>query len=494
MRNPFLRNFGALVTRHVLSKLLALLWMGYLSRALGVAVFGDYVMLLSLQYVFAFSAEMGTGPTLVRRVAHARAELPRCLKTLLGLRVMLGLAASVLFLATTAATPMRAELREGSCILALYLLVASVAAVGDATFAALEDLHVASAANIASSVAVIVSGVWMVSRGAGLRGAFWAQVAGGCAIGIAYVVAFGVRGIRPGGEVDRRFVGEFLWEAFRIGGPNALGAAYGRVDRLLLARFVDAGAAGLYHTATMMMKPLSDLYFAVVPPILFPAMTRVHKTSPQAFRELVRAALHVFQGLTVPAALVLCLYSSDAMGAVFGAPFAASGRALTILAVSLPCAVTGSVFSTVLLIEKRSSANLGLSALSIGLSLCLNLALIPRLGMPAAAISATATQLLMILLCGRQVGAVRNGFLPWSVYGQTTACCAAIAALAVALGTTVLPRLIQLAAVACCGLGLQSWLLWRRGAVQSFLQLIGEPVVDPGQDEELTQVLASIEN
>lgn len=115
--------------------------------------------------------------------------------------------------------------------------------------------------------------------------------------------------------------------------------------------------------------------------------------------ELYRLSTKWTLYLTVPLYLVICLASRELMTVVFGAEFAPGARALIILATGQMANVAMGTVGLLLIMTGRQTRWLLLSLVLLVVDLALNWLLIPRFGLPGAAL-ATAVSLSALFIAG----------------------------------------------------------------------------------------------
>jgi O-antigen/teichoic acid export membrane protein len=175
-------------------------------------------------------------------------------------------------------------------------------------------------------------------------------------------------------------------------------------DLIILRLFRDSATVGQYAAAYMLVSFLANLGttygFAVMPQVARSA------ADPGRLRTLVRGALVFALALTLPVAAGGLFTADGLVGLVFGGGYRESGLPLRILLWSVPLAWLRAVGQLTLVALGRQRAVLGVTAIGAFVTVALDLALIPRFGMPgAAAVTVVAEAVRLVAMLAVLAGA-----------------------------------------------------------------------------------------
>jgi O-antigen/teichoic acid export membrane protein len=183
-----------------------------------------------------------------------------------------------------------------------------------------------------------------------------------------------------------------------LGVAIVVGTIYFRADALILSLLKDSHDVGIYGVAYRfyeMTIPFPAFFLAPVFPLLSAAAVSV--AGPAEFLQLLQRSFDV---LVIAAVLVVAIslpLAPDLVDLVAGEEFADSAEPLRILMVGAAFAFLASLFLFALIALDRQRRVLSLTLVALVVNLVLNFALIPSFSYTAAAIIATATQLVIVI-------------------------------------------------------------------------------------------------
>lgn len=211
-------------------------------------------------------------------------------------------------------------------------------------------------------------------------------------------------------------------------------------DLLLLRAFEDSTTVGWYAAAYTLVSFFTNLgaTFAVS---VMPVLARLEKDA-ESERGLYQASLGAAAGVTLPLAAGGTMLATGIILLVYGEGFIAGGPALAVLLWTLPPAWFRMVAQSALVSRGRQADVLRATAVAAGLTVALDLVVIPRYGMLGAAWVTVGAETVRSLLTMRY--ASRMGLeLP----GMTRYWRVALAALAMVAVELALPDLPVVAAI-----------------------------------------------
>jgi O-antigen/teichoic acid export membrane protein len=262
-------------------------------------------------------------------------------------------------------------------------------------------------ANFIGTPATMVLSIAMLSVGLGLWGYLAAQVASA-----VIVMALMARMVwkltpkieQPSTEAARLplFEKEVVAFAAVLLGMQALEFVSGQSDRILLGIYLNAREVGIYSVAASMVA-FVGLFLQSINQIFAPTIAELfskgeHELLLRLYQTLTKWSL----GLTIPLAMGIMIFAKPLMG-IFGPDFREGWPVLAIATVGqlVSCGV-GSV-GLLLLMSDQQKRMVRAQAITVFLTVALNLILIPRIGLTGAAIATAATNVCLNLLWFRDV-------------------------------------------------------------------------------------------
>lgn len=190
---------------------------------------------------------------------------------------------------------------------------------------------------------------------------------------------------------------EILRASVILGASLLLGLMSYNFDSVLLGFMIGPHAVGLYNAA---YKPVT---VALAMPVtyfigLFPALSRAHEHSEEAFRAVVNRSFQLTAFFAVPVAVGGSFLAAPIMKFLFGEAYADSIPVLQVLIWSAALAVLRGTFKHGLVAAGKQNLDLRCAFSSALVNVVLNIAFIPVFGAVGAASATVIAELLWLLL------------------------------------------------------------------------------------------------
>jgi O-antigen/teichoic acid export membrane protein len=379
-------NTTVVLAARVVSRLVALVMVIVLARHLGDSDYGRYTTLVVYSALVSVLADLGLSPLYTREAARAPGRLPDYLATLLSGKVLLSVAACVVFAAALTTAGLGGLFVPGAALLVLT----TYANLLRNTFYALGRLEFEAVA-ILAEIGIQAGLILLGSRtGAGVGFFVWAYAASfgfTCVYCLAVIELFGL------GRLRFAFDRELFWTWAKLAFPFALGALltnlYFRADVPILQHFKPFKEVGWYQFA---YKPFEALQFVplAVQTTVYPLLAVYYRESRErlgvAYARFYRILVLLGWPLTV-GTFVLAV----AVGRLFRL-FPESIPSLRILALAIVFLFANSAFTAMLYAIDRQDLFAWATAVAVVVNVGLNLIFIPIYGYLAASAITVVTE------------------------------------------------------------------------------------------------------
>ena len=392
------RNFGWLLTDRVVRLAISLVVNVWLVRYLGVERLGLMSFAQSLVVLFAVFAQLGLETILVRDLVRRPEASRDLLGTALALRLTGALVTLVLSFVTVRI------MRPGDTVAMLLTLVFATTAFSQ-TFDVMEYWFqsrstlgpLVSARMSASLLAAFAKAAAILMRAPLVVIAM--VIAGEYALStLALIVAYRLQSDGPRGwRARREQAAELLrssWPLFLNGVAIVISV---RVDQMILTAIHGPRENGLYAASQRLTEVIYYVPVAVMA-AANPALLRSHQKDPV---EYGRRLQRVFSALALGGLAIgagVSLLSGPLVRLLFGPAFAGTASVLAIQAWTAPMLFLGVAQTNWFIAHERQTGLLVRSAVAAGLSVMLNLALVPSLGARGAAITTLVSQTIAQIL------------------------------------------------------------------------------------------------
>jgi PST family polysaccharide transporter len=194
-------------------------------------------------------------------------------------------------------------------------------------------------------------------------------------------------------QPDRGMSRELLFESWPLVLNSIAIVVSVRVDQMMLTSFMGTTENGIYAAAQRLTEIIYYIPIAVMA-AANPVLLRWHQQDAEGYASRLQRVFSalILGGIVIAAGV--SLLSGPVVNTLFGSEFARSGPVLAILAWNAPVVFLAVAQSNWFIAHGRQRGLMIRSAVAAVLSVTLNLALIPRLGAPGAAITMVVSQLI----------------------------------------------------------------------------------------------------
>ena len=405
------RNAGLLTVARAGSLGLNFVVWVHLARMLAPERYGVIGFGLALVSYFVLIVTLGIDMVGIREIARARDRVSELVSDVVSLRLLLGAAAGVAYLATVWLLPQPPLYRLVLSALGLQILVRAFQL--DWVFVAVERVSIVAVREFLASL-LMAAGVLVLVRSPEAVVLAAILVTGAP---LASTVAMWVQYRRDYGPVRLRGRRAGWATILRPSLPLAASAlmieVYTNLDRLMLEAFRPTAEVGwytaAYKAATFGLVPTTVLY-AVFFPFLSSALG-----DPAEMAARGRAYARALYAFGAPVALAAPFLATPAMTLVFGEAYAVAGPALALLLANVGVMYLNMSLGTPLMAWDLQTPYMWTVIAGAVANVFLNFALIPPYGMEGAAIATLASESVvfagLVVLYRRTTGATPFGLL-----------------------------------------------------------------------------------
>lgn len=411
------------------------------TRYLGAEGYGKLALALAFVQTFGVLADVGLLTIVVREISRAPERTDALVGSALALRLALSLGVVALAGLISLALPYEPDVRVAILIAggALVLGLANTALVG--VFQARLRMGRAAISEVAGRVVAfgVLAAVAALDLG-------FSAVVGTAVVGAAVSLAVTwvlVRPLaRPRVAIDLPAWRGLLAAALPVGAALAVTEIYFRADTFIISLFRDFDEVGAYSLAYRVVELLA-LFPAVLMTSVFPLLSRYLKEGGESAARAVDAAGDLLVAVGVPVAVGGLLAAPEVVRLVAGDEFGEAVDPLRVLLFAGALAWVSGLLGYALIAGERQASALRLGLVALGVNLALNLALVPSLGVDAAAAVALGSELVMVagglVLVRRELGLRPRFRLAWRALVAAAVMAAALAALPVESLAVVVP-------------------------------------------------------
>ena len=391
-----------LIAQPLVLNVASLFVVGYMARTLGQADYGKFVFAFAYVSMFAPLANMGLRAITVREIAKDREHADRFLGSIVIVRLVLSVVATLLAALLIRLLGYPIDTRIVVYLAASTIVFQAVATTFYDAFQAFEIAKYMAYAQFLSGMTLTVLSIVVLALGWRLYGLTAVYVLGSV-LGTVLSYMYGVRNV----AAPRYAVDFAQWKGYLVQGapfffPNLITLVGAKVGVVLLSGMSGDSAVGVYGAANMLVERL-----AIVPDgictAMYPAMVILFRESREETSRLFRRFYLYLLLLGLPLALGTTVLAQPIIRLVYGARYDASARVLQVLIWWLFFTfLTSILYWTLAAIDREHKAG-RVAFIVTPVYVALNLVLIPVFHGVGAAVAALLASMVAFALLYRYV-------------------------------------------------------------------------------------------
>ncbi|MBX6771941.1 MAG: flippase [Chloroflexi bacterium] len=381
-------------------KALSFIFSVVIVRHLGAAVYGQYAAVLAFGAVFVFLSDLGLSTYTVREVARLRgaddgaARIAELYGAVLRLRLPLAVLTAGLLIGTAWLTGRPPAMVGAIALGTIGLLMYSVQGTADAVLAGFERLDLSAGAKVLNQLVFVLAGAIALLAGLGYYGLIVANL-----LGVALMTHVCWQATRSLGASPRYYLRGPIWSLLRASLPMGiigftLGLSY-KFDSVLLDLFRGDAETGYYNAAYNLVFS-AVVISNVLNTALYPSLTRQAAMESAVLPGIYQRMLRYLLMLSLPIAVGTCLLADQIVHFLFSSAYTPSIAVLRLIIWVTPLMFTSEFLGYIVIIHGNEDRAARAVMISTGANVLLNLLLIPRLGLLAAALMTLLTEAILV--------------------------------------------------------------------------------------------------
>ena len=450
------RNTTVQVVADTAGKLISLAFYVVLGRELGPDGFGVFAFGLSLALLVITPAGFGIDTIVAREIARDREAMHRLVWNALAMKAVFGALAVGL---TVVIGVLAGHGRSAVIVVAILAVSAFIELMAKtlySVFLGLEDMRPPSAALLIQRTASALGGIGALLAGAGVV-TVAALYLGGVVVAFAWTARRVAARAHPRRWFNATSARSLLLTSMPSGINVLLSTVLFRVDTLILALFKGTAAVGLYGAAYRLLESTLVLSYAVAVAML-PTLSRLSRASVPSVAEAYAGGAKVIATTLTPIGCTFALFAEPLIETIYGAEYAPAATALRLLGGAATLYGFSHLALYVLIAQGRQRTIPWITAGVVLLNVALNLTLIPRFSIDAAAFATSASELVLAVLMTGAALRVTGRVPARRVLAGPLAGAAAMAATALVAGTTLAALALALLAYVVTVFLVERWL------------------------------------
>jgi O-antigen/teichoic acid export membrane protein len=382
-----------------------LIIIGIISRTFGSVGVGQYTLILSYIGFYFIPVDFGLNAIAVKHLLDNGKDPRHVFRNLLGIRITIGLIATIIAVAVAALLPYDAQknlgysqqVKLGIALLSATILAQAILATTNAFFQSKHNYKFSFVANAVSAIFNTILVLLLVSSNQSFLvtiSSFSLAGLTGAAVAV-YLVKVNLKTVRP--LMHQQYWKELITETLPLTTSLIINLIYFRVDSLLLPLFRDITEVGRYNVAYKVFDNLLVIpnYFANA---IYPILLAKKQEGYQPFILLIKKSALYLAAFAIAISICSILLAPLAVKIITGFEEPNTIQYIQILSAGLITFFISSIIMWSLIVIGKQKALTLIYGTTMIINLILNLLLIPVYGALASAYLTIATEIMVLIL------------------------------------------------------------------------------------------------
>lgn len=380
----------------ILSTVLALVSIGFITRYLGRDGFGDYATVLAFFSFFSAMLDLGLYSVATREISRKNADEKKIMGNVFALRIVASSLVVIIAPILVFFLPYSQEVKTGILLVAVAYMMASSYMVLNGIFQKnlrMDKVAITELFGKAIQVAFIIIAVRNN----------WGFTAIILSLLINMVFAFVVvlflsrRYVKFLPIFDFVYWKKFLKMSFPMGASALITFLYFKMDTILLSLLKGSEEVGIYNMAYKILENIT-FFPAMIVGLVLPLFSMYIFSNKKSFRKIADKTYKVFFLIVIPLIVGVLFLAEDIIYIIGGNDFLISANVLRILVFALAFIFYGNFFNSILLSANLQKMLMKILTVCAVFNITLNLILIPKFSYMGAAGVSVVTEMLVVLL------------------------------------------------------------------------------------------------
>lgn len=380
----------------VLSTVLALVAIGFITRYLGQEGFGDYAVVLAFLAFFSAISDLGLYSISTREISRPQADVKEIMGNIFTLRLVLSLAVFLISPLIVWFLPYSIEVKYGIVIVAASFVFSSGYQILNGIFQKHLVMDRVAVGELVGKVVQVLVVIWAVAQHLSFLWIIGSLLAN-MAVSFLIIFIWSRSFVKISLRFDFTYWKKFLWEAFPLGIASIITFFYFKMDTILLSVIKGSAEVGIYNAAYKVLENLT-FFPSMVAGLVLPIFSESLETNRERFEMVAQKTFKFFLVVVLPTIVGAMFLSDDVVRLIGGGAFVSSGNVLRILIFALGFIFFGNFFNAILIAGRKQKNLMWALLVAAVVNVSLNLWLIPYFSYWAAAATSVITEGLVVLI------------------------------------------------------------------------------------------------
>lgn len=389
-RRNILSNLGWSVLGKVVNLSGSLVVGLLIARYLGPERWGLLNYIISFVFLFQTFAVFGLDYIEIREQARHPEEVPSIMGTAFAVRLVLGTIAMLAVSATAWSVEPDPYTATMLCVYAFTILFSTLNVIRNHFMAKVQNKYVVKSEISRTLVGMAVK-LSLFLWGASLTWFILATAFDSLLLASGYALAYRRQsGSFRAWRFDARWCRLLLRESFPLMLTSAAVIVYQRIDQVMIGRIIDKEAVGYFSTASRFVEVLIYIPMMLAQTIS-PVLTKIRAKSEEAYRQRAQLFMNVSVWVSLLLAVAMSLLSYWVILILLGRQYLPAVAVLQVMSFKAASVALSNTAGTMIVVEGLQRWAIVRDAIGCVVCVVLNMVLLPRYGIVAAAFVAIAS-------------------------------------------------------------------------------------------------------
>ncbi len=391
--NAISYNFGIAALSRLILGGISLIVVGFLTRGLGPAGYGNYSLIFAYLFIFTTLADLGLYTILVREISKTGANEKNIVSSIFSLRLIVTIISLVIGIIIATLLPYPSEVKLGIIAASIFALFSSLYQVITAIFQKYLKLYYVSFADIIARSVQLLLVFLIVKKQPSLTNFIWAVVISEI-VHFVLIFVFAQKLVK----IRATYNPDYWIKTLKVSIPVAISLVftllYFKMDTVLLSLMKPARDVGIYSVAYKVLEVVIFLP-AIYIGLLMSKLSRHASENISRFTQTYQSGFDVLSIFALPTMAYIFLRADDIVKIMGGEKFNSAGSVLRILSIAVMLIFYGNLGGNSLIALDLQKKGMWIYFSGAVFNVVGNIIFIPRYSYFATAWTTVLTELLI---------------------------------------------------------------------------------------------------
>jgi len=389
-------NVVSSATAKILSTVLALVNIGFITRYLGINGFGYYATVLAFFSFFGAILDLGLYAVATREISRKNADEKKIMSNVFALRILSS--AALIFIAPLLMwlLPYPEEIKKGILIIAVSYIFSSSYMVFNGIFQKNLRMDKVALSELVGRIIQVAFVALAVREDWGFT-AIILSILINSIFTFVVVIMLSRKYTKFSLEIDFDYWKKFLKMSLPVGISSFVTFLYFKMDTIILSFLKGSEEVGIYNMAYKIIENIT-FFPGMIAGLILPLLSMYIFSDKRSFARIANKTAKVFFILIIPLIVGVWFLAEDIINIIGGKDFLISANVLRILIFALAFIFFGNLFNNILLAANLQKKLMYILTFCAIFNVGLNFILIPIFSYTGAAVVSVLTECIVVIL------------------------------------------------------------------------------------------------